>query len=259
MPPFKFDNIPVVLQDQFTPPLDLFFTQAQGLPTTLSVAPEINDLTVTVDSVADIVLGRYLGIFSGASGEGRFYFGEVLGVSGNVVTLDTPIDFKFDIGDPVISTIRNLNIDASGGPQIFQIQVGGEEAPIEVDITRIMIQMTTTGTPEFGDFGDITDGLTKGIVLRRVDGETRNIWNIKTNGELANLAYDVTFYDPTSPVAVNGIAARYTFAGQDKHGVTIRLKPGDALQIILQDNLSTLLSLRILAQGHIVQNSVASS
>jgi hypothetical protein len=244
----------VFVQDQSTPPLDLYFAKANAAPTTLAVAVAIGAYDLTVTDATSFNIGDFLGMFSGASGEGRFYFGVIKNKVGSVLTMDTPIDFPFQIGDPVVSTTRELNIDGSGAPVTFEIVAGGATAPIKVDITRIMLQMTTTGTPEFGDFGDITNGLAKGVVLRRVDGETRNIWNIKTNGEIANIAYDFTVYDPASPIAVNGIAARYTFAGQDKHGVVVRLLPGDSLELIIQDNLSALLSFRAIAQGHIVED-----
>jgi hypothetical protein len=50
-----------------------------------------------------------------------------------------------------------------------------------------------------------------------------------------------------------GTGARITFGGQSKHGVVIRLSELDALQFIVQDNLTGLTSLKIVAEGHEVQ------
>lgn len=241
------------IQDQTSPPLDLYFTQAINAPSALSNATIINATSVVIDSVANFSAGNYMGIFSGASGEGRFYFGEVISVVGNTITLDSPLDFAYDAGDPVVSTTRELNVNGAGTSQIFQIQVGGVNTPITVDITKIMIQATTSGTPDFADFGDITGGLINGVVLRQVDGVTRNFWNIKTNGEFANIAYDFTPYLAANPgLGVNGFAVRFTFSGQAEHGVAVRLDPADLLQVIIQDDLSDLLTFRIIAQGHVV-------
>ena len=98
-------------------------------------------------------------------------------------------------------------------------------------------------------------GLTNGIVLRVVNGRTWNIWDVHLNAEFANLAYDYQTFLATNPAqGVNGLAVRYTFAGQDKHGVAVRLEPGDSLQLVIQDDLSDLVSFRIIAEGHIVQD-----
>lgn len=244
----------VLIEDRATPPLDFYFQQQKGVTTALTNDVEINDTSMIVDSVADIVQGDYLGVFSGVSGEDRFYFAEAVNVIANQVFLDTPFDFAFSAGDPVISTLRNLNVDGSLTPQIFRVAAGGPGTDISIDITRIMIAMDTSGVPEFPDFGDIAGGLAKGLVLRRVDGVTRNIWNLKTNKEIANITFDYTPYIAANPgIGINGLAARYTIAGQDKHGVVVRLKQGDSLEAIIQDNLLSLLDFQLIAEGHQVQ------
>lgn len=244
-------GIPVNIQDQTSPPLDLYFTKANGAPTALTNSVAIDDTDMTVDSVASIAIGDYVGVFSGTSAEGRFYFGEVLNVAGNVVSLDTPFDFAFDAGDPVISTSRELNVDGSVTSQTFNITVGGPSGDVEVDITRIIISIVGTSQPDDGKFGSIA-ALTNGIVLRRTDGETRNIWNAKSNADFATLAYDVEYTTRSVPAGSYGTRCRYTLAGPDKHGVAVRLAVGDALELTVQDDLTALTQFRIIAAGHIV-------
>ncbi|MCK5608393.1 hypothetical protein KAR91_41305 [Candidatus Pacearchaeota archaeon] len=256
----KDGSVPVILQDQTTPALDLYFIQQEGSVTALTNDVEIDDRLFDLDSVADVNVGTYLGIFSGISGQRRFYFGEVLSVGSinpTTVEMDTPIDFEFMVGDPVIASTRELNVVGSTtSPEVFQVQAGGVGNEFSIDITRIMIEITCSNAPNFPSFGDIslvTDkGLIAGVVLRQVNGITRNIWNVKANSEFANLAYDYTPLLATNPgLGVNGIICRYTFAGQAKHGVALRLEAGDSLQLIIQDDLSSLLSFRIIAQGHV--------
>lgn len=245
----------VYIQDQTTPPFDLYFAQAQGAPTTLTIGTTIDDTTITVASVANIALGDYIGIFSGASGENRFYFGEVLGVSGLIVTLDTPLDFAFSAGDSVQSTTRDLNVAASRiAPQTFSVRGPGTGSPVSIDITRLLFSLITAAAGELQDFGDIAGGLLNGIVLRRNNGFITNIANIKTNRDLKNLAYDYTSFDAANPgQGEYGSATRYTFGGQDKHGVVIRLSANESLDLIIQDDLSSLSSFRIIGAGHQVE------
>ena len=249
-------GIDVNIQDQTTRPLQLFFTKAIGAPTTLSANVVIESRTISLTDATNFNIGNYVGIFSGASGERRFYFGEVLAKAGNDITLDSPIDFAFIAGDNVISTIRELgDVDGSVTPQVFSIGPfgeGGGAGGFEIDLTRILIKMITDNAPSFPSFGDIAGGLDIGLVLRRNNSEIDNIFNIKTNGELTNLCYDLTFYSSLNPSGVNGIGARMTFGGQSKHGVVIRLAAGESLELVIQDDLTDLLSFRVVAQGHIV-------
>lgn len=242
-------GIPVNLQDQTTPPIDLFFLRILGAFTTLAIDAEIGDQIITVTDDSGLVVGKTLGLFS-ATGN-RFYFGIVLDISSDGVELDSPLDFAFQVGDNIAPLSKDMNVDGSSTPQLFQIRGGGPTSTIEIDITRIIIQMTTTDIPEFIEFGDLT-ALTKGIVLSRNNGIINNIFNAKTNADLANLMYDLAVIEEAKAFNTNGIVGRMTFAGQDKHGVAIRLQPGDTLDLLIQDNLSGLLSFRIMAQGHVV-------
>ena len=236
-------------QDQTTPPLDLYFIQQKGVTTALTNATVIDGNTITVDSVADIAAGDFIGIFSGVTDEGRFYFGEAVGApAGNVVTLDTPLDFDFMAGDPVISTTRDLNVDGSVAPQIFQISAGA--SGLEIDIQGFVINMLDNAAMNDGLFGS-QGKLTNGLVLRRVDGTYRNIFNVKTNGELALIAPDAVYPDKV-PAGKFAFRAPYKISGDDNHTVVVRLGPDESLQLIVQDNLTAQESIRALAHGHTV-------
>jgi hypothetical protein len=240
----------VFIQDQATPPVDFFFTKAPGPPTALSASVAIDDYDITVDDATGCTTGGYFGVFNTAGD--RAYFGEIVSVAGNTLTMDTPMDFAFQAGDTASCLERNLGVDGSVTPQIFSIKVG-EGSRSSVDIARIMVSMLTATTPTLAKFGDLTK-LTRGLVLRRVNGDIRNIWNVKDNGELANLTFDYDPYLATNPSqGQNGANFRNSFNGQDKHGVVIRLNPGDELQLIIQDDLSGLTRFRVIAEGHIVE------
>lgn len=243
-----------IAQNLATPPIDFYFAKAIGTPTTLFAVTAIDDTSITVVTDAAFSVGDYIGIFLSE----RSYFGEVLAKPGsNVLTLDTPMDYAFSVGSLVVPLTRDLGVDGSSSVQVFELK-GPLVTGLRVDITRIMITMITDSAVDLSKFGDLA-ALTKGIVLRKTDGEVRNYWNAKTNLDLLNLAYDFSPFAATNPTqGVDGLGVRYTFAGPDKHGVAVRLESGDALQILVQDNLLLLgtatATFRAIGQGHIVSN-----
>lgn len=241
--------IPVNIQDQHSRALDLFFGQIGDL-TTLSVLADSNNMTLTLTDTTGFVDGVTVGIFSIADPE-VFYLGTQLGSPvGNVITIDTPIDGTFPINSSVASVDTNMAVDGSSTTQVFQIGPVGPGSTQELDITRIMGHILDGNSMDDGKFGGIS-ALTNGIVLRHNNHVLQNIWNAKTNGELALLTYD-TSYSDKAPSGSYGFNFRNTFAGPSKHGVTLRLEPGDTLEILIQDDLTGLDSFKMMAQGHVV-------
>ena len=237
----------VNIQDQHSLALDLRFIQSQGA-TTVATATVAEDTTLDLTSSAGFVDGNVVGIFSAT---GIFYFGKQVGApAGNVITLDTPIDKVFAIGDNVIRATDNLAVDGSGTTQVFQVGPVGGATAVEIDITRVMGYIQDGTAMDDGMFGGIT-ALTYGVVLRQNNGTINNFWNVKSNGEFGLLAYD-TSYSDKAPAGSYGFKFRNTYAGQSKHGVTIRLDPGDTLELLVQDNLTGLEAFNVMAQGHVV-------
>jgi len=243
------NGIDTNIQDQTTPPLDLYFTRSMGAPTTLTaptepIAPVLYEINVA--SAVAFAVNTYVGMFSGT---GRFYFGTVLAVNANVLTMDTPLDFEFQVaGSAVLALSREMNVDGSVTPVTFQIQAGA--SGLLVDMTRIIASLIHSSAGDDGKFGNIAGGIARGLVLRKVDGVTRNYWNVKTNGDFRNLGYDVDYTSRSGGQGDYGTATRYTWAGQDKHGVVVRLGPNETLDAIVQDNLASLGAFHLLAGGH---------
>jgi len=241
-------GLDVNIQDQHSRALDLKFIMATGAPTALTSPTAVDDLTISVADVTGFIDGTYVGVFDPG---GAFYFGTQLGATvGNVITLDSPLDNVFSVGSSVIHATANLAVDGSTTSKIFQIgPVGGD---VEIDITRILGYMQDGTVMEDSGFGGIAGGLTQGCVLRVSNGVKQNLWNVKTNGDLALIGYDFT-YTEKAPAGSYGARFRITYAGQDKHGVTLRLGSGDTLEFIVQDNLAALEVFNIMAQGHQVE------
>jgi len=243
-------NIEASIQDQHTRTGDAFFSQRIGEIATLSTNAVIDEYAIVATVGHSISNGEQLVLYDIASG--RLYVGNVLDVVTNDVTLDTPLNYSFPSASTAVARrIKEMNVDGSTNRQTFVVT---PPVDVEIDITRIMFQIICDDPPAMDDFGDIENGLTRGVVLRAVNGTTVNYFNVKTNGELVNLMYDVSFYDQTGPQGVNGIGGRLTYGGSSKHGVVIRLGQGDSLEAIIQDDLTDFTLFRMMATFHEVGN-----
>lgn len=241
-------GIPVNLQDQTTPMIIMPLHQEIG-NTTLSGNFTIGDYVIPLVSVSGISNGDYVEVFNVANQ--RFWHGTVLSISGTNLTVDSPSDFNFTSGDPFHNGNKQLNVDGSSTIQTFS---GGlhENLGLEYDITRIIFHMTDGQAMDDTKFGGIS-ALTNGIVLRSRNGVYNNVFNVKSNGEIGEIAFDKR-YEEKAGGGSYGFSSRLTFAGQNKIGVTIRLEDNDDLELLVQDDLTGLSTFTIIAEGHIVQN-----
>lgn len=217
----------------------------------------VNQYDIELETMTGVLVGTYLIIFSPATN--RFYKGYVLDINSNTVTMDSPLDSTFPAGSFVDITKTNMNANGSAvAPVTFGLR-GVSDSPtgLVVDVTRIIIYCQTATAVDLTKFGDIVAGITNGLVLRVRNGRNFNIFNIKTNGEIASEFYDWSPHAKSNPVqGADGFVARLTFAGESKIGTAIRLKPGEDLEAVIRDNLSTITLLNIVAEGHIASNIV---
>ena len=239
-------DLPVELRNRVSDAYDLFFIQQVQPPTTLAVAALKTEYTIEVVDSTGYVNGTYIGIVSASTG--LFYFGTQIGAPvGNIITLDTQICCDFSPGETVLNTTREMNVDGSTTPQIFQIGPFNPVTALEVDITRIMGVITNSVAMDDGTFGGL-DALTRGLAIRRNDSVITNYWNVKTNGDLALICFDAQYTD-RAPGGENGFRFRNSYAGLEKHGVAIRIGPSETLEVIVQDDLTGNSSMRMMAQG----------
>ncbi|MCK4958883.1 MAG: hypothetical protein KAT00_05775 [Planctomycetes bacterium] len=245
-------KLEVQLSDQTTPTVIVPLNQVANETTLLSGAT-IEESTVDVSATAGFVDGTFIVIAN--ADENRYYTGKQVGaIAGNTVTLDTPLDFSYPAGTEITNGSTDLSVLGTlASPEIFSLRASDPGLPTVVDVTRIIFTCITDTAVDLTKFGDIIGGLTNGIVLRRRDGFINNIFNAKNNGELSSLMYDFQVAAATNPnQGQDGFVGRLTFAGQNKIGVTIRIGPDEDLEILVQDDLSTLLDFQIVVEGHVV-------
>lgn len=244
--PFKMRSESII-QDS-TDPLLIVKASQLVIETTLTSATAKDDYVVNVTSVASFVVGQYLTIYSVP--DNRVYFSNILAINTLAITLDTPLDFEFPIGSSVSVGSEEMAVNGSVTPQIFGIRnPSGADIPLEINITRLMFKCLTSSAIDLSQFGNINGGLLRGIVVRRVDGTYSNIFNAKTNGDLKSLMFDFDI-ELAGVQQQDGFTARLTFAGENKMGAVVRIGADEDLQIIIQDNLTSLESFSVIAEGH---------
>ena len=216
-----------------------------GAASTFTSAVESGDITVNVASSTGFTVGDLVRISNGTVKE-RSHF-HIVAVAGNAIGLDRPVDNDFSIGDDL--TEIQINMNRSGtrtSPLSFKLIPSSDE---RFQITRIMITMTDKTAPDDSKFGGMA-ALTNGVVLRVIsDGEVRTLTHWKSNGDLKDDMYDVTYADP-SPAGDYGIAGRWTFT-RAEFVVDIDGANGDYLELLVQDNLTLLNDFEIKCQGRL--------
>lgn len=242
----KYGNVEIAIQDQHSEIIDYYIGRVDGT-TNPSSAVYIDEVNVTVDSTTGAVQYQAINIIE----EGHYYQAVVLAINGNVITTNVPFDYNFTTNAIVEFSTWNMNVDGSTGTQEFEICA---PAGVAWDITRILFSIGDDSAMDSTTFGGIPS-LPNGVVLRMVNGHTKNIFVVNDNGGFAERAYDVTYDDRRSPLGEYAVRVRRTFAGQEKNGVTIRLDgdEGDCLKILIQDDLTDLTKFASVVQGHVVE------
>ena len=247
------NGIEVNVKDQTTEVLGLLFhKKTQDL--TIASDTSVDDSTVTVTSLAEPTNGNLVCFKQGSA----FYQGMILSHSANGadwdIGLDSLLDYAFTISATCCESTSNMAVDGSVTPQAFHISPKSLTAGIQWDITGISGSVLDQTDMDDNTFGGIAS-LTRGIILRKSDGTKKNIANIKSNGQLKLHTFNVSYSDK-APAGYYGLNFFKEFAGQENNGVAIRLDATaeDELLLIIQDDLTDLDSLHVVAHGHVVDD-----
>lgn len=217
--------------------------------TTLTAEATRDTKIISLASVFGVSAGSHLILFSTVTN--KFMSAMAVSISVLDVTLDRPLDSTFPSGANVDIAITNMNVNGSSSSIVFGLRGTGMAPGIEktVEITRIVIMCQTTGVGDLSEFGDIA-ALTNGLLMRNRNEIWKNVFNVKTNGEIVGIGFDFTPYEATIPVqGINGFGARITFGGSEKMGTVFELPVGQDVEFLVQDDLTTLIKLEITAEG----------
>ena len=235
-------------------PIDQFLAQDNDIPTTLLATAVVDTRQLQVTDPSSFSIGDVIVVGI----PGIFYAGTVLGVVGDLVNVDALINYAFPAGSAAISRTRDLNVDGSVTPQVFSINIPPFISTARINLSNFIMKCLTTSAVDLSKFGDIPGGVTFGIMLRGVPAPSSGIpqsnsWIAKTNAELANLVGtgDFEIYDAQNlQQGQHGFIWRYTYGGEGKHDVLPQLQGLDEIQLIVQDNLTSLLEYKMIYRGN---------
>lgn len=143
-----------------------------------------------------------------------------------------------------------MNIDGSASATPFYISCPPDT---ELLLHRAIISIYDTKGMEDEEYADLGASLSAGLSLKVMSSDGVTVLAdltggapIKTNQGWTQMCYDfgITNFTNTTNAAAAG---RWTFS---KAGNPIYLTPGQRLEMIVDDNLTGLLSQRIMIQGH---------
>ncbi len=241
-------SLSVNITDQTTPALDIFFLETLNV-STIAADTAVDDISFTATAGHGTIIGNVVEI----ANNDRFIQATVLGVVGDTISIDTPINHAYLSGAVLVVSNKEMNVlGTAATPRVFSILPGPQQSG---DITRMILSILDNSAMDFSTFGGIA-ALTNGCVLRvrKEDGDFLNLFNWKTNGEFIIRSLDHTF-QTKSGGGLHSFAARSTWSGQDKRGVSLRIdgKLGEEIQLLVRDDLTALSSMGIVAQGHELQ------
>jgi len=248
----------VMLQDQFTRPIEVFFARyiKSVLLASGGSAITLATKTFAIDDTTTIDVGDILNIDEDAI----HYEGVITNINTGtgVLTCDRESNNAFTFDATAYITKRAINVNGSSTERVFKIQ-----PPVNAkwDITKVVLCFQGIRAMDDSMFADITT-LANGCILRSyydysggAPTRAHNYFNAKTNGELA-LSFNSTQYDDrASGSGKYGFKAVKTWSGAENSGVTVRLdgSQGDNLQLVVRDDLTEITSFYIVAHGHTVE------
>lgn len=231
------------VQNKTSRVLDIPFTNELG-QTALAAAAVVDSYEITLTTGHGVVSGDLLEMTDGKI----FFHATVLSVSVDSITLDTPVDYPYPSGALVRILSNDLTVDGSASPISYKVLPNESQSG---DFSRIVITITDNTDMDFEGFGGLA-ALTRGIILRinNGDGTYRTIKNFKSNGDIEHYAFNDKYFE-NNGASVRGFTALMTFSGNQNHGAAIRLDgvKGESLEILVQDDLTGLLSFHAIAQG----------
>jgi len=247
-------GLAVNIQDQATRIFDIPVNQVlDSTSYSLATVPVINSYILELNTTAGLNVGDKI-TFLEQNGIEQIHFGNIMSINGNNITMNAPVPYNYTPLRTSVFTFDNqLNVDGSVTPQAFQLCNFFDAA---VDITRIIFACTDDTEMHDGLFCSEPQ-LARGIEFRKLtkDGYYINYFNIRNNGKWGLLSYDIDYSDKGKPPDdTYGFRSMLTFAGQNKHGVVIRLKPNECIELLVQDDLTDISRASLMVEGHFTQD-----
>ena len=114
------NKVDVNLQDQVTRAIIVKFNQVSN-STTLAATATKGAYAINVTSTTGFTAGKYIILFDPISVNFSFYM-QIGSPAGNIITLDTPLDFAYPGGTFADVANTNMNVDGSVTAQTFGLR-----------------------------------------------------------------------------------------------------------------------------------------
>jgi len=231
--------------------LDLFLLEREDTFTLVAVAPAVGDYDIEADATHTIGIGDMIELY-----EDDVYFQAlVLNVVGDTITLDTPIPYAFTVAGALgINGVRNAAVNGSVTAVVYEVAPPAGQV---WDITKLAYYIEgDTAAMTHSLFGDIA-ALTNGVVTRvkRSDDKYEVLHNAKANVDFIDDSSDFKVRADMTATSFGATVFR-TLGNEAASGAMIRLvgNLGEKLEFVVQDNLSTLVLLKVKAQGYFLDD-----
>lgn len=224
---------------------ELFFFNA-GITSTIASDANAGAIQIEIVSTTGFNTGDVIQIINGTIEPTFPIITDIPG--GNILVLDRPLDFSYNIGDSVEIIITNVSsiIGALGVPIIYRFQPDSDRVWF---VNKLQMTMTHNSAASDDKFGNLT-ALTNGFVFRSfVNGQFRSIANWKSNANIKLDVEAVTYSDKAGP----GLFGTTVQDSINLVGATLKLDgfAGDYLDILIQDDLTGLESFYVNGQGYV--------
>jgi hypothetical protein len=215
-----------------------------------SVAIVAGDTVVLVADTTGFVVGGEI-VIKDAGGDVREHHFVITAVVLNTsIAVDRPIDKAYTTSAVLEVVLINMNVVGSlAAPLVYEVTPPSDET---WHLTRVIVSITDATAMDDAEFGGLGTTLTNGVTLRenKSSGTYSTITNWKNNGQMAEDMFNVEYVTRSLPAGSYGLRGRFTFTNA---GAIIKLNgsTGDKLEILIQDDLTGLLTFTMKAQGHI--------
>jgi hypothetical protein len=226
--------------------VDWFLTHTVGT-FTLGVTAVVGAFAFTAVAGHSLTIGDIAEFDEG----GHFFQATVTNVVVNAITIDTPFPFAFTADANCWEGIKNANVDGSAIEQSYTLY---PPPGFIWDITGLTFYIEDNAAFTHDVFGGLVAPLTNGLLLRvfrLFEQHFEQIANIKNNADFF-IQSAKTKYLGTMAAGEYGLVCVKLFGNEQNMGSVIRLDGDDFENIVVtvRDDLSTLVSLFIKAQGY---------
>lgn len=247
-----------ITQNNQTLALNRYLADFHGHNTTLSVAASAGDTSISIQGAnyASFALEDRLFLSAGGPIEEN-HFPIITAKPGSpVLTLNKPLDFSYPIGSVVKHVVINAatQIGTLANPISYKLQ---PPPGVTFNVTGAVVTFQMESAGDNSKLGDIAGGVTNGAVSRaRINGQIRTRSAYRTNLDLADDTSEPLNYHDKAGSGDFGLEGTFIFK---EFGAYISLNGsglggGDYFEILIQDDLTDLVSVRLKVHGFVTIN-----